>query len=56
MDSLIGIYADKLQLIYDFRTAGEYTFIGVLSEFALKVQAEIASAYVDYTNTPECGE
>lgn len=31
MDSLIKKYADKLQDIYDNRTAGDHTFTGVLS-------------------------
>jgi hypothetical protein len=58
MDELIATYANKLQTIYDHHTAGDHTFTGVLSEFAIKVQAEIASAYegIDYTNIPECGE
>lgn len=58
MDDLIAETAAKLQDIYDNRTAGDHTFTGVLFEFTLAVQAEMASAYegVDYTQIPECGE
>ena len=33
MDELIAQYADKLQSIYDDRTAGDATFVGVLAQF-----------------------
>lgn len=38
MDELIREYEQKLQEIYDNKTAGDYTFYGVLTEFAKKVQ------------------
>lgn len=33
MDELIKKYADRLQAIYDKKTAGDHTFLGVLSDF-----------------------
>lgn len=33
MDALIQKYSDELQKIYDNRTAGDFTFTGVLAEF-----------------------
>ena len=38
VDELIGDYADQLQNIYDQRTAGDYTFAGVLAAFARDLQ------------------
>lgn len=35
-DDLIAVEAAKLQKIYDERTAGDHTFTGVLTEFALR--------------------
>lgn len=37
MDELIREYVDKLALVYNRRTAGDYTFDGILSEFARKI-------------------
>lgn len=37
---LINHYASELQTIYDGQLAGEYTFIGVLSEFARRMADE----------------
>lgn len=34
MDVLIREYAGKLQAVYDNRTAGDFTFVGILAEFA----------------------
>jgi len=34
MDELIAKYAEELQRIYEKRTAGAYTFGGVLTQFA----------------------
>jgi hypothetical protein len=39
MDELLEEYAAKLQEIYDGQTAGDYTFVGVLSEFVRKLKA-----------------
>lgn len=33
MDELLQKYADKLQEIYEKRTAGDHTFVGVLVEY-----------------------
>lgn len=67
LDALIATYADTLQDIYDARTAGEYTFVGVLGEFARKVvDAEhfVAFEHEQLTreemralwDSPECSE
>jgi hypothetical protein len=42
MDELIAEGARQLQEIYDNRTAGDFTFTGVLSEFARAVQRELS--------------
>ncbi len=41
MEELIDQYAGMLREIYEKQTAGDYTFEGVLYEFALKVTGEI---------------
>ncbi len=33
MDELLHQYAERLQDVYDKRTAGDYSFLGILSEF-----------------------
>lgn len=38
MDDLIRIYASKAQEVYDNQTAGDWTFLGLMAEFARKVQ------------------
>lgn len=40
IDELIAEYADKLRQIYDNRTVGDYTFNGLLSEFAHEIVHE----------------
>lgn len=34
MDELMRLYAERLQKVYDERTAGDYSFLGILSEFS----------------------
>lgn len=38
MDELIREYADILQNIYENDTVGDYTYYGVLTEFARKME------------------
>lgn len=45
MDELIARYAQALQSIYDRQTAGDCTFIGVLSEFARDVERELSKPH-----------
>lgn len=40
IDDLINKYANELGDIYDERTAGSYTFTGVLSKFLREVNVE----------------
>lgn len=37
VDMLIREYADRLQTVYDDRTAGDFTFSGILAEFAVAI-------------------
>lgn len=37
MDELIRRYAESAEHIYDARTAGDYTWLGIFAEFAQKV-------------------
>jgi hypothetical protein len=53
IDDLIAAYATELQNIYDGRTAGDYTFIGVLSEFARAVQDEVSKSHAPVADMPE---
>ena len=45
MDELIREYAGKLHDIYHCRTAGDFTFEGVLSEFARAVEREVSKPH-----------
>lgn len=41
MDELIEEYAKILQEIYDSQSAGDYTFKGILHEFARKIVPDV---------------
>lgn len=43
MDELIHQYADELQKIYDNRTAGAHTFVGVLASFLTSLSSDTGS-------------
>ena len=47
MDKLIREYADKLQAVYDSRTAGDGTFVGILAEFGRKARIEELAKWRD---------
>lgn len=40
VDDLITKYAERLQDVYDFRTAGSYTFVGVLATFLMELEGK----------------
>lgn len=46
LDELIEEFANKLAEIHNKNTVGDYTFQGVLYEFAIKAQPELARTYV----------
>lgn len=46
-DELLAEYAAKLQEIYDNRTAGDYTFAGVLGEFSKAIADEYVYVRMD---------
>lgn len=40
MDEIIQKYADRLQEIYDKRTAGDHTFTGVLATMLMEIEQQ----------------
>jgi hypothetical protein len=38
-DRLIGLHAERLQRVYDERTAGEFTFTSILAEFMVAYES-----------------
>lgn len=46
IDEAIGVYSSRLRHIYDERTAGDYTFTGVLAEFVMTIRESTITEFM----------